>query len=211
MKKTEYVLKEPKIENRTVDYSGDGIYSLLNYGSPIVNRGLQSAVYYCQRYGTNKKVLCVGSGNAYEAVWFLMQNADCYVAELYHPQVKILHGRQVKALGQELPFKNKEFDLLFCCETLEHITEKENDRILSEAKRVSNEVFFTIATRDDPPFYSHICIHEGEWWINKFRQMGFDLINAQINATHTIITQFNGQSVATNLNYGDGVLIHARC
>lgn len=196
-------------------YSDQGIYSSIRYGSPRVSKGLRFAESICQRvdfYGKTRKLLCLGSGNAYEAVLFLMKGHDCYVAELYHPRLEILSGRQIKTFGQALPFRHDEFDLLFCCETMEHIPEELTDQVLSECKRVSREVFFTVATRDDPPFNTHICIHNAQWWMDKFEELGFEIINAQKNPV--LIVSFErtyNQAVIMSSPSADGVLINAGC
>jgi len=170
------------------------------------------AAWLCQVLQKKAKVLCLGSGNGYEAVQFLMDRWDCYVAELYHPKVKILKGRQIKTFGQNLPFRDKEFDLFFSCETMEHIGDEFTDQILLEAKRVSKEVFFSIATRDDPPFCSHICIHSAPWWMVKFEELGFDIINAQKNPMFTLLFMTPvARAAAQVLRFPDGVVIHARC
>jgi len=189
-------------------YSDQGIYAELDYGSPGVNRGLLFSEMLCQTNLANKahKILCLGSGNAYEAVNFLRNKHDCYVVELYHPSIKILHGRQVLAFGQDLPFRDKTFDLFFSCEVMEHIPEEFADTILLEAKRVSKQVFFTIATRDDPPFHSHICIHNGGWWINRFDKLGFKTINAQINPRFSFKSDY-----VREIQYPDGILMYANC
>ena len=69
-----------------------------------------------------------------------------------------------------MPFKDNEFTLVFCCETLEHIPMDICEKILEESKRVAGLYYFTIATRGDEPWNSHINIHQGEWWIGKFRE-----------------------------------------
>jgi len=195
-------------------YSEDGIYGSIDYGSPSVSKGFLFAAYVCQveRIAKEKgKVLCLGSGNAYDAVKFLMEGFNCYIAELYHPKVDILKGRQVKAFGQNLPFRDKEFDLLFCCEMMEHVPEEVADAILLEAKRVSKEVFFTIATGDDS-FHTHICIHNAQWWMNKFESLGFVFINAQANPNFTLCTLDNmARMVARLVYFPDGVAINAFC
>jgi len=195
-------------------YSDQGIYGSINYGAPVVSKSLIFAEGVCQRvdfHNKHRKILCLGSGNAYDAVRFLMKGHDCYIAELYHPQLKILHGRQVKTFGQALPFKDSEFEFLFCSETMEHIPGKSTDQVLLECKRVSKEVFFTIATRGDVPFNTHICIHNAQWWMKKFENLGFEIINAQQNPVLTLVAQRNGRGIMINSPSPDGVLVNARC
>ena len=158
-------------------YSKDGIYGTFTYGSPFVCKGLKCAAHFVQfpRHKYNN-ILCVGSGNGYEAVWFKKKGYDTTVVELYHPDIPILKGTQIKGYAQDLPFRHKAFDLCFCCEMMEHVPEELNTPILKEAKRVAKEVFFTIADRDDPPYHTHINIHDFSYWYDLFKELGFTII-----------------------------------
>ena len=188
-------------------YSGDGIYGSVTYGNPFTCKGLKCALYYTQLAKKKvKKILCVGSGNGYEAVWFTKKGYDVTVLEMYHPDIPILRGRQIKGYAQDLPFRDKTFDLYFC-EMMEHVKEELNTPILKEAKRVAKEVFFTIADRDDKPYYTHINIHDICYWFNLFTELGFKIINAQSSAILPLIA---GNKVMT-MNWEDGVLIRAKC
>ena len=191
-------------------YSNEGIYGVLSYGCPIVCKGLKCAVHLSQ-FGElkGKKILCVGSGNAYEAVWFIKQGYDVTILEIYHPDMKILKGKQVKGYAQDMPFKDKEFDLYFCCETMEHVPEELNTPILKEAKRISKEVFFTIADRDDPPYHTHINIHNFCYWFDLFKELGFDIINAQFAASLPMLVREKNSVVLAG--WSDGTVIHASC
>jgi len=188
-------------------YSADGIYGDAAYGGPVVNKGLKLATYLTKLLGDNKKkIICFGSGNGYEAVVFLKAGHDCYTVDYYTPEVAILKGRQIRANGNNLPFADKEFDLFFSCETMEHVKEEETDAILKEAMRVSNEVFFTIAD-DKDPFDTHINIHHATWWMNKFEELGFRIIHAQWRPYFS----FNLDGEVFHVSYPSGVLINAKC
>jgi SAM-dependent methyltransferase len=189
-------------------YSEDGVYGDLEYGSPWVNRGIRCAHhvsdFILKRGG--QRVLCFGSGNGYELVKFLLDGYDAYSVDLYVSPNNFLNGRQIQAYGQQLPFKDKSFDLFFSCECMEHVKDEWVDDILNEAKRVSDEVFFTIADRPDP-FDTHICLHPIEWWVEKFEGLGFGIINAQTKPHLSII---NGRTVGW-FGWPDGTLIRANC
>jgi SAM-dependent methyltransferase len=188
-------------------YSDEGIYGTLTYGSPFVCKGLKCAVYLTQ-FGKleGKKILCVGSGNGYEAVWFIKQGYDVTVLEMYHPDLSILKGKQVKGFAQNLPFDDQVFDLYFCCEMMEHVPEELNIAILKEAKRVSKEVFFTIADRDDPPYHTHINIHDMPYWYRLFKDLGFEFINVQSAGKLPLVAV----GTVCLCGWGDGTIIHAR-
>ncbi len=189
-------------------YSGAGIYGTMTYGSPFVAKGLKCAVHMTQFARKKwKNILCVGAGNGYEAVWFKKQGYNTTILELYHPDVEFLKGHQVKGYAQELPFNDKMFDLYFCCEMMEHVPEDLNVPILKEAKRVSHEVFFTIADRDDPPYHTHINIHNLSYWYDLFVNLGFDIINAQSAGVLPMV----GNKTIVLATWGDGTIINAKC
>jgi len=189
-------------------YSSDGIYGVESYGNPIVCRGVKFAAHIMQMYSSDyKKILCVGAGNGYEAVLFLKRGVDVTILEMYHPDIPFLKGRQVKGYAQDLPFEDKEFDLYFCCETMEHVPPELTVPILKEAKRVSKNVFFTIADREDPPYNTHINVHGLDYWYSMFKDLGFDIRNAQY-APDVFLGGRKGIIITT---CPDGTLIHARC
>ena len=189
-------------------YSSDGIYGSLTYGSPFVSKGLTCATYVTQStLCKGKKILCVGAGNGYEVVKFIKSGYDVTSFEMYHPDVEILKGRQVKGYAQDLPFEDKEFDLYFCCEMMEHVPEELIVPILNEAKRVSKEVFFTIATRDDPPYHTHINIHDLPFWYSKFEKLKFHFKSIQYAGGLPLLTT-NGLIIST---WKDGIILHAEC
>ena len=172
--------------------------------------GLRIATHLSQMWsedGKKRKVLSVGCGNGYEAVCFLKNGHDCYTVELYHPKVGILGGRQTKAYAQSLPFKDNEFDMYVCCEVMEHIPEELAVPILKEAKRVSKEVYFTIADRDDPPYDTHITVKSFSWWLDVFIGLGFKILNAQTCPKVPLLAG----NVMVCQTWGDGTLIHAEC
>ena len=190
-------------------YSNDGVFGNTRYGSPYVSKGLRCAVHLTQ-FGefTNKKILCIGSGNGYEAVWFIKRGCKVTIADIYQPDVNILKGTQVKAYAQDLPFRDNEFDLVFCCEVMEHVSIENTVPILKEAKRVGRNVFFTIADTPDPPYNTHINIHGFTFWYSLFKNLGFKILNAQHRPRIPLLVAKN--TVWFN-KYKDGILIYAEC
>ena len=148
------------------------IYSSIDYGPVSTARGLMEALYAAQTLKP-RKTLCVGSGNAYEAVCLLKYGFDVYTLDYHHPDIPILKGRQTIGIGQHLPFKDDTFELVFSAECIEHVPEDDIEQFMLELKRVGTLFRFTVATDDDPPYYSHLCIHDLEWWEKKFRKWGF--------------------------------------
>ena len=153
-------------------YKDGGIYNTLDYGAPYVSRGLRFARFVSASFTNRGKVLCVGCGNGYEIIEYLNLGWEAYGTELHTiTDVPILENRIIIARVPDLPFKDKEFDLLTCTEVIEHIPEEETEDFLRECYRVSENCFFSIATRGDHPFNTHINIHHPTWWLNKIEEI----------------------------------------
>lgn len=161
-----------------IDYSANGIFSDFTYGCPTVSKGLIFAINLCQNkffttLGT-MKILVVGSGNGYELVYLKNMSHQVTGLDLYVPDA--VKDVSVNANAADMPFKDKEFDLVFCSEMLEHVLNV--DEILSEFRRVAYKFFISIATEKDPPYNAHINIQTPEWWLDKLSQY-FTLMNFQ--------------------------------
>ncbi len=80
-----------------------------------------------------------------------------------------------------LSYPDDYFDLVVSREVLEHIPEEKIDACIKEWRRVSKgKMIHIIAVKergksatDDP---AHINVQTEQWWMNKFRRHGFDVI-----------------------------------
>jgi len=79
---------------------------------------------------------------------------------------------------------NQNYDWLVTKDVLEHMTEDDIDKMLTESKQKIRKMFHVIPLgldgkfivpeyHDDP---SHIQIQSKEWWINKFKEHGWDVV-----------------------------------
>lgn len=193
-------------------YSKEGIYGNFSYGCPFIIRGIMHAMRLHSLWNIRKakvgKILVVGAGNGYELVYFLKKGYDTTGVEIYVPDIPIVREHTVQADAKSMPFDDKEFDVVFCAETMEHIEEKDIDPILKECRRVAKTYYFTIATKYDTGWDTHVTVKHGEWWIRRFRELGFGIIHAQI-APEMIITFDNGDIIRNT--YDDGVMIYGYC
>jgi len=189
-------------------YSNNGLYGTLDYGGPYPIKAVPHCAYIAGGAPRDKKLLVIGAGNGYEVVYLLKKGfKHTHSVDIYVPDVPYLKGRCIKSWAQFLPFKDKSFDLVICCETMEHIPEDLTDDVLKEAKRVGKEVYFTIAGRGDPPFDSHVTVKHPAWWIVKFEEIGFKIINSQMNPWFAV-PMMQGMVL---FRYDDGVSIYAKC
>jgi ubiquinone/menaquinone biosynthesis C-methylase UbiE len=186
-------------------YREGGIYDDPEYGSPYVSKGVKFARFNRYYLKPESKVVCIGCGNGFEVIEYLNQGHDAYGTEVHPIDVKILKGRIINAVVPNLPFKDKEFDLLHCTEVLEHVPEEETDDFLKECKRVSKHQFFSIATEKDS-FNTHININKPGWWIDKFNENEMGIENFQFKP---IVSNVYG-SYHYEVYYTEGVTVLCR-
>ena len=148
----------------------DKIYKTLDYGPIATARGLNAA-RHVELLWDPCKTLCVGCGNGYEAVYLSSIGFDVTTVDYIDPPVKNKKFKSIVGSGQKLPFADNEFNLVVCCECIEHIPPNEIDGFLNELKRVATFFYFTVDDEDDPPYHTHLCIKTPEWWVEKFTRL----------------------------------------
>ena len=150
------------------------MYESLDYGPIASARGLVAADHVLILFPPPGKVLCIGAGNAYEAVFLASNGYDVTVIDYVKAPVRNPKFKQIVGDATNLgAFKDDEFKLVVCCECIEHIEETHIDKFLLGIKRVTTFFYLTIDDKDDPPYHSHLCLHEPKWWIAKFEALGF--------------------------------------
>lgn len=164
-----------------LDRYRDDIYNTLPYGSPCVSRGLMYAKYMTDELIKDDKVLCIGCGNGYEVVEYLLNGFDAYGTEIHKIDVPILKNRIINAVCPGLPFREDEFDLVHCTEVLEHLPEEITIPFMKELLFIGKKVFFTTSTINDPPYNTHINFHGPGWWISRLEELGCKVLNFQYN------------------------------
>lgn len=183
----------------------------LSYIGPHLSRGFYHAVHFAQNVllKTFKKprILVVGYGPGYELVYLIKGGIEAIGLELNIPNLDIIKSNTVVASAEFVPFFDKSFDFVFCCETFEHIPLDTCGEILKEFKRISNNYYLTIATRGDPPWNTHINIRNGEDWIKDLRNMGFGVRHAAIAP----FCQVKYSDCILTMDYPDGVVIYGNC
>lgn len=184
-------------------YRDGGIYDDAQYGGIYISKGVRFARFMEKHISKKSKVVCIGCGNGFEVLEYLNQGQDAYGVETHSIEnVKPLEGRIIKAEVPNLPFKDKEFDLLHCTEVLEHIPPETTDSFLNECKRVSVKQFFSIATEMDS-FRTHINLQTPSWWIETFSRNKMSVINFQINP---IFSNIYGDFLL-DVYYTDGITV----
>jgi len=193
-------------------YTDEGIYGDFTYGSPGVSRGLMNAINVIQknafRYAGKLKILVIGAGSGYEIASFLSAGHKCVGMDLYIPDVPFMKEVCVQGDASDMPFRDKEFDLVFCTETFEHIPEHICYQILKETKRVGKNFYFTIATRGDGEYKMHINVHPAWWWLKTFEEHDLTIVHGEY--APLILVGYAGHGII-KLAYKDGVTIYGNC
>ena len=194
-------------------YSEEGIYGHIIYGSPLPSKGFKHAISMCQNWSyriqPETRILVVGGGAGYELVVFYKYGHECYGIDLHVPNVKAVKERSAIASANAIPFKDKEFDLVFCTEMMEHVPVSVADDILNECKRVAKYFYFTIATVMDTGFNTHINVQPGHFWIAKFAKLGFETTHAEV--TPIVYIVYAGKHIIKYASKNFGVCIYGRC
>lgn len=83
-----------------------------------------------------------------------------------------------KTYAHDLPFENKQIDILTSFDMLEHLVEEDVDIVLKEFYRVTSKKFiFSICTNDSCSFRDnvgtlHPTVKDLNWWHNKISKYG---------------------------------------
>ncbi len=195
------------MDNYLDTYRDGGIYDDTEYGGPYISRGIRFARFRGLKMPKRSKVVCIGCGNGFEVMEYINQGHNAFGTELHAiKDVKPLHSRIIKAVVPNLPFRNKEFDLLHCTEVLEHIPNELTKDFLVECKRVSHNQFFSIAT-DMDSFRTHINLQTPSWWYDMFVSLGFGVRNFQFKP----IFNNNYGNNSVEVYYKDGITVDAYC
>ena len=192
-------------------YSDEGIFGNIAYSPPSVSRGLMlSMALISGEFFENEsisKVLVVGAGAGYEVVNYLHYGYDVKAIDLFCPPVKKVQEVTHVGSAEDMPFDDDEFDMVHCTEMIEHIPEDITNNVLNECKRVAKRFLFTIATRHDRPYNTHINIHDWNYWRRKFKFIGFDIISAQ-DKPKLIFPVKNHIMI---ISWPDGTLLYGYC
>ena len=130
-----------------------------------------------------KKGLDVGCGKAYGIRDMKQQGYDVYgldiasSLQLFWNDLGIA-DRCYLASAHKMPFKDNEFDMMVCTETLEHIPPASVDDVLKEIYRVGSDKFlFTMSRFEDftNGVLLHLTVRSPQWWEAKLEQHGFKI------------------------------------
>jgi SAM-dependent methyltransferase len=70
----------------------------------------------------------------------------------------------------ELPYHDKQFDVVYCEGVLEHIPEGKIEQVFREFSRVGERCYLQISLAEHPQFAhepGHVCCHDANWWFER--------------------------------------------
>ena len=132
-----------------------------------------------------KRVLDVGCAMGRVVGMFLDNGVDAVgvdISEYAISQADEKIKERLKIVNLEtdpIPFRAGEFDFISCLAVIEHL--KNDTNLISEISRLikpSGTVYLTTPPKKYKPSYhdkTHINLHEYEYWIQRFREFGFDV------------------------------------
>lgn len=115
-------------------------------------------------------ILDVGCGHNDFCKLFRKQKIKCMGLDFACPSADVICS------CIQMPFYNKEFDLVTSFDALEHLLPEEINSALDEFARVSHRYIFSIAFRDSSYKVNgetlHPTVRPKEWWMDKIKQRG---------------------------------------
>lgn len=85
-------------------------------------------------------------------------------------------GADIIACSTQLPFDDKEYDVLTAFDVLEHVLPEQVDKVLLEMNRVSSRFIFSISYVDSVNKWKgqtlHPTVRPEDWWIRKLMKAG---------------------------------------
>lgn len=139
---------------------------------------------YFQNFFEPQKTLDVGCGTG-NLVWGLFNlGIEAYGVDLSEIPIQKASSEIQANLKvgdiQNLDYKENEFDLVTCCDVIEHLPFPECDEAIDELYRITNRWLFCHIclwtdknARLDP---THVNLHSKWWWNKYFKRKGFTLI-----------------------------------
>jgi len=132
-----------------------------------------------------KSVLDVGCGPSWSVLEFLGRGYRAQGIEsceyLFSQELRVPFGLGIikKGVVTAIPFSLNSFDLVFCTDVLEHISEQDIDKAISELVRVTKKyIYCTICFNEAvcfPELKLHSTVKPREWWLAKFSQFKIKL------------------------------------
>ena len=128
----------------------------------------------------NGKLLDVGCGMGLLVNTFLSRSTDAYGIDIAMSPIKeankIAPNHFLNGSIFDLPFADNSFDTICSTDCLEHISEEEIPKAISELYRVTKRfAFIKLSSAVDRDFRWHLTIRQYDWWEAKFLEAGFRL------------------------------------
>jgi hypothetical protein len=121
-----------------------------------------------------KSMVDVGCGAGHSTKYFIDKGVDSLGVEGYEPAINSSPVKEfihVHDYVESEFIPEKEYDLAWCCEFVEHVEEAYTNNFM-ETFNKCKVVAMTHAVPGQPGFH-HVNCQPAEYWINKFSEFGF--------------------------------------
>jgi len=171
----------------------------MGYHSKAKNHGKRYANYLMNNYKF-KTVLDVGCSNGLAVNKFFRRKRKAYGIDVAH--IAIRYAAEVfntpnciLSSAMDTPFRDGFFDAVFSCDVLEHLTERDVFKALSEMHRITNKYLFLVldckpegnrewiekGKKQYPELFGeienlHITIWDSHTWKKNIKSCGFDFV-----------------------------------
>jgi SAM-dependent methyltransferase len=103
--------------------------------------------------------------------------ADIYLPSLRTCRIQKIHDGYVLSDAQNMPFKNRSFDIVLAVEIVEHLEKEEGKKAIQAWEEIARrEVIITtpvgvcpVAAKDGSPY----DVHKSAWYPSEFRILGY--------------------------------------
>lgn len=151
-------------------------------------RAIDGFIQIAERAGW-RSVLDIGCGTGRTAATLLDAGFDVMATDI---AANCLNGdlkdkladRFVTAPAWNLPFDDDQFDVIFCCDVLEHIPTELVEVTLSEMGRVAPWLYAEIASFNrtvgykKQPLKVHLTVEPIEYWLEQMERVGYEILRA---------------------------------
>lgn len=170
------------------------VYEREGYDDPCMRNDVYTFIAILSKVGdyvVPQKVLDVGCGNGYFLKYVsLTRDWELFGVDQSEKAIEVARSRVPEAQlftadVEKLPFRDNGFDIVFCMETLEHLSRPE--RAINEMKRVvrpGGKIVVQVPYKDDIPSSEHVRQFDSESIVDL---MGIDTVVAVIKHTGRIL------------------------
>ncbi len=154
-----------------------------------------------------KSVADIGCGRGFSCKYFSQKGLDVIGIEGGENAIKntVFHGIIIQndyTISSALT--DQKFDLIWCCEFVEHVEEKFSDNFLKDFK--SGKYLAMTYAEPGQDGYHHVNCQKKEYWIKKIESLGFKFKESYSLELQEIAKKFNRSNVFPHSGHLERIL-----